>query len=139
VGSQAHVTCAHCTFILTNRNSGTSGIQIGNVTINGGAQLNLGAPTSGTYDNILFYQDRRATSGSSATNQINGNSASVMSGAFYFPTRTLDINGTSNLTFNCGQFVARTVNFSGNGSITNTCTGGYGDETITGQHVRLVA
>jgi Flp pilus assembly protein TadG len=139
VGSQAHVTCAHCTFILTNRNSGTSGIQIGNVTINGGAQLNLGAPTSGTYDNILFYQDRRASSGSSATNQINGNSASVMSGAFYFPTRTLDINGTSNLTFNCGQFVARTVNFSGNGSITNTCTGGYGDETITGQHVRLVA
>jgi hypothetical protein len=139
VGAQANVTCAHCTFVLTNRNSGTSGVQIGNVDIQGGAQLNLGAPTSGTYDNILFYQDRRAPAGSSATNKINGNSSSVMSGAFYFPTRTLDINGTANLTFTCAQFVARTVNFSGNGSITNTCTGGYGDDTITGNHVRLVA
>jgi hypothetical protein len=62
----------------------------------------------------------------------------VLSGAFYFPTRTLDINGTSNLSFSCAQFVARTVNFSGNGSITNTCTGGGGG-TITGNHVRLVA
>jgi Flp pilus assembly protein TadG len=139
VGSQANVTCVHCTFILTNHNSGTSGIQIGNVNINGGAQLNLGASTSGNYDNILFYQDRRAQSGTSQTNQINGNSSSTMSGAFYFPTRTLDINGTSNLSFSCAQFVARTVNFSGNGSITNTCTGGYGDDTITGNHVRLVA
>ena len=139
VGAQAHVTCAHCSFILTNRNNGTSGIQIGNVDIAGGAQLNLGPPTGGTYDNILFYQDRRASSGSSATNNINGNSSSVFSGAFYFPTRTLDINGTSNLTFDCGQFVARTVNFSGNGSITNTCDDGYDDDTITGNHVRLVA
>jgi hypothetical protein len=138
VGAQANVTCAHCTFILTNRNNGTSGIQIGNVNINGGAQLNLGATTSGTYNNLLFYQDRRAASGTSQTNQINGNSASVLSGAFYFPTRTLDINGTSNLSFSCAQFVARTVNFSGNGSITNTCTGGGGG-TITGNHVRLVA
>ena len=139
VGAQANVTCAHCTFVLTNRNSGTSGIQIGNVNVNGGAELHLGAPTSGPYDNLLFYQDRRAASGTSQTNQINGNSASVLSGAFYFPTRILDINGTSNLTFSCAQFVARTVNFSGNGSITNTCTAGYGDDTITGNHVRLVA
>jgi len=139
IGAQANVTCDGCTFVLTNSNSGTSGVQIGNVNINGGAQLNLDAPDSGTFDNILFYQDRRASAGSSQTNQINGNSASVLSGAFYFPTRTLDINGTSNLTFDCGQFVARTVNFSGNGSITNTCTGGYGDDTITGNHVRLVA
>ena len=139
VGAQANVTCAHCTFVLTNRNNGTSGIQIGNVNVAGGAELHLGAPTAGTYDNILIYQDRRAASGTSQTNQINGNSASVLSGAFYFPTRILDINGTSNLTFSCAQFVARTVNFSGNGSISNTCTGGYGDETITGNHVRLVA
>ena len=139
IGAQANVSCSGCTFVLTNSNSGTSGIQIGNVNINGGAHLDLTAPTSGDFDNILFYQDRRAESGSSQTNLINGNSGSIFAGAFYFPTRTLDINGTSDLTFNCGQFVARTVNFSGNGSITNTCTGGYGDDEITGNHVRLVA
>jgi hypothetical protein len=139
IGAQANVTCDGCTFVLTNSNSGTSGVQIGNVNINGGAHLDLTAPDSGDFDNILFYQDRRAASGSSQTNLINGNSGSIFAGAFYFPTRTLDINGTSNLTFNCGQFVARTVNFSGNGAITNTCTGGYGDDEITGNHVRLVA
>ena len=138
IGSQAHVSCTGCTFVLTSSNSGTSGVQIGNVNINGGAQLTLTAPTSGTFDNILFYQDRRAASGSSESNQINGNSASVMTGAFYFPTRILDINGTSDLHFTCAQFVARTVNFSGNGSINNSCTGGY-DDPITGNHVRLVA
>jgi hypothetical protein len=63
----------------------------------------------------------------------------LLSGAFYFPTRAMDINGTSGLTFSCAQFVARTVNFSGNGSITNTCGPGYGDDTIYGDHVRLVA
>jgi hypothetical protein len=139
IGSQANVSCAHCTFVLTNSSSGTSGVQIGNVNINGGAQLNLTAPTTGPMANILMYQDRRANSGSSQSNQINGNSASTFTGAFYFPTRILDINGTSNLNFTCAQFVARTVNFSGNGSITNTCPGGYGGNGIPGKHVRLVA
>jgi hypothetical protein len=139
IGSQANVTCNGCTFVLTNSNSGTSGVQIGNVNINGGAELHLTPPTTGTFANILMYQDRRASSGSSQTNQINGNSNSLMTGALYFPTRILDINGTSGLNFSCAQFVARNVNFSGNGSITNTCPGGYGPNGIPGKHVRLVA
>ena len=86
--------------------------------------------------NILFYQDRRAASG---TASINGNSSSVLGGALYFPKQTLDINGNSNLHFTCAQFVGYILNFSGNGTISNTCTGGYGDHTIMGQHVRLMA
>ncbi len=139
IGAQANVTCNGCTFVLTSSNSGVSGIQIGNVSINGGAELHLTPPTSGNFSNILMYQDRRAPSGSSQSNQINGNSNSTFTGAFYFPTRILDINGTSNLNFTCAQFVARNVNFSGNGSVTNTCTGGYGPNGIAGKHVRLVA
>jgi hypothetical protein len=140
INSQANVTCAHCTFVLTNRNNGASGVQIGNITINGGAELHLGPSESGsTYENILMYQDRRASSGSSETNQINGNSDSLMTGAMYFPTRTLDINGTSGLHFTCGKFIARTVNFSGNGSVDNTCDPDDDDDPIMGRHVRLVA
>jgi hypothetical protein len=139
MGSQAHVSCTGCTFVLTTSNSGSSGVQIGNVNINGGAELHLQPPTTGNFANILMYQDRRAASGSSQTNQINGNSGSLMQGAMYFPTRTLDINGTAGLHFSCAQFVARTVVFSGNGGVTNTCTGGYGGNTIMGRHVRLVA
>lgn len=138
MGSQAHVRCAGCTFVLTNSSSGSSP-PIGNVNINGGAELTLAAPTTGNFHDILFYQDRRAASGSSQRNQINGNSNSLMTGAMYFPTRELDINGDAGLHFNCGQFVSLTMNFSGNGGITNTCTGGYGKDEITGLHVRLVA
>lgn len=99
----------------------------------------MSAPSTGTYEDILFYQDRRAPSGSSQVNRINGNSDSLLTGAFYFPTQQLQINGTAGLDFNCAQFVARTVEFAGNGAITNTCPGGYGDAAIMGKHVRLVA
>jgi Flp pilus assembly protein TadG len=138
IGSQANVTCAACTFVLTNRSSGTTAT-IGDVDINGGAELHLGPSTSGTYNNLLIYQDRRAQSSSSTVNRINGNSNSLMTGAMYFPNQQLDINGTAGLHFSCAQFVARNVNFSGNGSITNTCPGGYGPNGIAGKHVRLVA
>jgi len=137
-GAQAEVTCNSCTFVLTNSDSSPTAT-IGSVTMNGGAELHLTASTSGTYEDILIYQDRRAPSSSSTVNKINGNSDSLMSGAFYFPNQQMQINGTAGLDFNCAQFVARTVDFAGNGSINNTCTGGYGDDAIMGRHVRLVA
>ncbi|HYC65276.1 MAG TPA: hypothetical protein VEC14_11145, partial [Reyranellaceae bacterium] len=62
----------------------------------------------------------------------------LMEGAFYFPSQQLQINGTAGLNFNCAQFVARNVEFAGNGSITNTCSD-YGNGSIMGKHVRLVA
>jgi Flp pilus assembly protein TadG len=137
-GAQAKISCTGCTIILTN--SDPTSTDIGTVDIDGGAEMKMTAPTDPThpYDGLLFYQDRRAVSGPSKVNKINGNSASVLGGAFYFPNQQLDINGNANLNFACGQFVARNVSFSGNGGITNTCTGGYGDDTITGRHVRLV-
>jgi len=138
VGSQAHVICNGCTIILTNSNT-SSTATIGDVDMNGGAEIDMSAPTTGTYEDILFYQDRRASSSSSSVNKINGNSDSLMSGAFYFPNQQLQINGTAGLDFTCAQFVGRTVDFSGNGSINNTCPGGYGDDSIMGKHVRLVA
>ena len=138
-GAQAHISCTGCTIVLTNSN-GSLTAPIGSITsINGGAELKMTAPDddANPMNGILFYQDRRAASGT--TNSINGNSDSVLSGAMYFPNQVLDVNGTSNLKFTCAQFVAKNVNFSGNGSITNTCDAGYGDDTIMGKHVRLVA
>ena len=109
-GAQAHVSCTGCTIILTNSDPSTSAT-IGSITnINGGAQLNMSAPDTGAYKGLLFYQDRRAAPGT--TNSINGNSDSLLTGALYFPNQQLDINGTSNLTFSCAQFVARDVSFS---------------------------
>jgi Flp pilus assembly protein TadG len=138
VGAQAKVRCTGCTIILTNSSSGSTAT-IGTADINGGAQINMSAPTTGTYKGLLFYQDPRASSSSNDVNKINGNSDSLLTGALYFPKQLLQINGTAGLKFRCAQFVSRTVEFSGNGSITNTCTAGYGDSAIMGKHVRLVS
>ena len=136
-GAQSHITCNGCTIILTSSDTSPSPT-IGTVTINGGAEIDMAAPTSGTYDGILFYQDRRAPESTTIVNKINGNSNSLMSGAFYFPSQQLQINGTAGLNFNCAQFVSYVVEFAGNGSINNTCSD-YGDQEIMGKHVRLVA
>jgi Flp pilus assembly protein TadG len=136
-GSQAKISCTHCTVILTNSDGGTP--TIGSADINGGAEIKMSAPDSGTYEGILFYQDRRAPESTTIVNKINGNSDSLMEGAFYFPKQQLQINGTAGLNFKCAQFVSYVVEFSGNGSVNNTCPGGYGDNEIMGRHVRLVA
>lgn len=137
-GASADIRCTGCTIILTNSDSSPTAT-IGGVDINGSARLNMSAPSSGTFDGILFYQDRRAPKSTTTVHKINGNSSSTFGGAFYFPNQQLQINGNSGLTMNCAQFVSYVVEFSGNGSINNTCTAGYGDNEIMGRHVRLVA
>lgn len=136
-GGQSHITCNGCTIILTNSSSGTT-VPIGNVTINAGAEIDMSAPTSGDYDGILFYQDRRATVSETIVNKINGNANSLMSGAFYFPNQQLQVNGTAGLNFDCAKFVSYVVEFAGNGSINNTCDEDP-EDGIMGRHVRLVA
>lgn len=136
-GAQADISCTGCTIVLTNSTTGTP--PIGGVNINGGAKIVMSAPSTGTFDGILFYQDRRAPVSTTTVNTINGNSASLLGGAFYFPNQQLQVNGTAGLNITCGQFVSYVVEFAGNGSINNTCTGGYGDNEVMGKHVRLVA
>jgi hypothetical protein len=137
VSAQATLKCSHCTIVLTNSASGSTP-QIGTVTIDAGATIDMHANTTGTFANILIYQDRRASNSGGANNKINGNSSSIMEGALYFPNQEMRLNGSGGMVFSCGQFVARTVTFEGTGSITNTC-GGYGGHSIKGKHVRLIA
>src|ERR1044072_374344 len=105
-GSQANVTAIGVTFVLTSKTAASDPSSIADVSINGGAQLNFSAPTSGTYAGVMMYQDRRAPDGSS---QINGNSASSFQGGFYFPGRQLTFNGTTGMQTQCLQLVARRV------------------------------
>ena len=140
VGAQANVTCTGCTFVLTNRSTATTPApSIGKVNMNGGATVNLTNSTSGTYVDMLFYQDRRATlnNGVGQSNLINGNSSSTLQGAMYFPSTSTTFNGTSGLNTNCVQLVAWTVSFTGTTSISNTCPGG--PRGWDGSMVRLVA
>ena len=140
VGAQAVITCNGCVFILTSRTASTNPSSIGSVTVNAGARLNLTAPTTGTYAGILMYQDRRAPTSTSSSNQnhINGNSQSSFQGAFYFPNQQTTFNGTAGMSTACMQLVARRVVFVGTASISNTCPSGSGARSFAGRSVRLV-
>lgn len=140
VGSQANVTGTGVTIVLTSSNATNNPGSIATVTMNGGATVNLTASTSGIYDGILFYQDRRALD--SGTNTINGNSSSTFEGAIYMPRQEVQFSGTAGMVTTCLQIVSRRVTFTGNSNIANTCPppppGETGAGSFTGTRVQLV-
>jgi hypothetical protein len=140
IESQANVQCNGCTIVLTSRTAATNPSSIGNVTINGGAEIDMSAPDTGTYKGILIYQDRRALNGTSANQQskINGNADSAFQGAFYFPSQQVTFNGTAGMDTDCMQLVARTVVFSGNMDISNNCPSSSASQAFNGRKIRLV-
>jgi Flp pilus assembly protein TadG len=146
IGSQANVSCTGCTFILTSRTADTNPSSIGNVDINGGATMHLTAPLTtapspvNTYAGIMMYQDRRAVDGTDANHQsrLNGNSNSVLQGAYYFPSQQVTFNGAAGMTTNCMYLVARRVLYSGDMHISNTCPADSGLGGFAGKKVRLV-
>lgn len=133
IGAQAVLNGTGVIFILT----GPSASNIAEAKVNGGAKLNITAPTSGTYAGVLFYQDRRANSG--PVNKINGNSTSKLQGAIYFPKQELQFSGTAGMDIKCIQMVARRLTFTGNSTVTNVCPPGSGAQAFKGTAVRLVA
>lgn len=114
---QGTFTCTGCTIVLTNK---TAASPIGNLTSNGnaGSQINITAPTSGTYKGIALYQDRRALDCNNC-NKLNGNNSSIVTGALYFPSRELQYNGNGTTAATCTMFVARRITFTGNSSTSN--------------------
>jgi len=140
VNLQGAFTCNACTVVLTNKDT-SSTATIGTWTTNAQATNNITAPTSGTYNGIAVYQDRRATGN---IDRINGGSGNLISGVVYFPSDTLWLNGTGDATSLCSMFVAKNLKFNGTGRIAisaasdESCSGvNLPDNTIT--IVRLVA
>lgn len=140
IGAQANVSCNGCTFVLTSRDAASNPSSIGNVNINGGATLNLTASKTGDYAGLLVYQDRRAVNGTDSNHQstLNGNSSSFFQGGFYFPNQQVTFNGTAGMSTNCMKLVARTVLYSGDMHISNSCPSDSGVLDFTGKKVRLV-
>lgn len=125
IGAQGKLFCTGCTFVLTSTTPGNAN-SFATMSINGGATLDLKAPTTGKYDGIMIYRDSRAA----ASNQcctINGNSNSSLKGAFYFPSDELTFNGTAGMTVECFQMVGKRLKFTGDSEIDNTCRDKPGD------------
>jgi|tagenome__1003787_1003787.scaffolds.fasta_scaffold20989356_5 hypothetical protein len=113
---QGNITCTGCTIVLTNNDPAST--TIGKFKVNASSNINLTAPTDGPFKGIAVYQDRRATD-SSPVNKINGNSASLITGALYFPSQGLEYNGTGTTTATCTMFVAKRIEFTGNSATSN--------------------
>lgn len=65
------------------------------IQFNSNVNVQLSAPTSGTYADILFYE----AAGLSQTNwAINGTSGSTLSGLIYLPTKAVTVNSVSNVS-----------------------------------------
>lgn len=135
LNSQARLLGTGVTIVLTSTTASTNPGSIATVDMNGGAEIQLTPPESGPYKDLVMYQDRRATAN---TNRINGNSASRVTGAFYFPKQDVLFNGTTGMQSECIQIVSRRITMSGNSSITNNCPVGYGANDNPGARVRLV-
>jgi hypothetical protein len=133
-------TCHACTIVLTNKDPSNTA-RIGTFDSNAQATNNITAPTSGTYNGIAVYQDRRSTGG---TNRINGGSGNVISGVVYFPKGTLWLNGTGDAVSLCSMFIANNLVFNGTGRLAMSAPT---DAVCSGMHwpgggttiVRLVA
>jgi Flp pilus assembly protein TadG len=117
------------------------------VTFNGGATINLIAPTAADIakgnnglNGILFYGDRNMPVG--LNYKINGGSTQVLTGAIYLPEAAVFYAGNTSAN-NCLQLIGDTVTFTGNSNIAISGCGmytlaGFGASSNTTQYVSLV-
>jgi Flp pilus assembly protein TadG len=111
INSTATVNGSGVTFYLTNGAT---------VSMNGGADVQLSAPTSGSYAGVLVFVGRSEPYNDYT---VNGNSGSTVNGAIYAANGNVRMNGTSTFGGGCTQIVARTIEFSGNAGLGVDCTG----------------
>jgi hypothetical protein len=103
----------------------TSGVHgaYGPLLISGQPKVTLQAPASGTYQGILFYQDRTVAVGSTGS-QVNGSSLSTLTGTLYLPTTTLLYTGQSSTGSYTG-LVTYKLTINGDVHLNNDSTGTY--------------
>lgn len=137
LGSKAHISGSNVTIVLTSTNATSDPSSIATFNMNSSADLDITAPTTGPYAGVAIYEDRRAPL---RTIHFNGNSSSTLNGALYFPSARFYMNGTAGMQATCIQLVARFLDFSGNGTVGNSCSGGTSGSlnNFTATYVRLV-
>jgi len=101
INGGATVTSTAATFYIT----------AGTVTVNGGNPVQMTAPITGSYAGVLFFQSQ----GDSSAAAVNGDNTTTLTGALYFPSAQLTING-GNSAAAYGILVADTIVFNGSDS-----------------------
>ena len=115
VNSQAALTCTGCTggAGVTLVFSGTDGNNIGDIHINGGAEVALRAPDSGPYRGIVVY--KQPSNDQAGSNVFNGGAAMALDGAVYIPAEEVQYSGGSDVD-SCTVLIGRKISFTGSSS-----------------------
>jgi Flp pilus assembly protein TadG len=124
-------TAMNSTLVMT----GTNG-QAGNFTMNSQANLRMSAPTSGTYQGLIIYRDRRA---SNVGIKINGGAGSQFSGAIYMPSTDMEFTGNSGMNVQCLQMVGQKLIFRGTAQLNNNCNVAGQTDGFKLTYVKLIA
>jgi Flp pilus assembly protein TadG len=136
MSSVNNVSCSDCTsgagvtFVLTQttgNNADIGGVRISsdnNVTFNAPVPCSVSNPPANCINNplypgVLFYQDRRATTGTMTSTSkiftISSLNTATLTGAIYFPNNRIDIsslNNSGSSTTGCTVWIGRYVKFS---------------------------
>lgn len=118
VNGQATLTGTGVTIVFTSSTPSVAS-SFATAKINGGATVNLTAPTSGPTAGFVLYGDRKMPLGTSYL--LNGGSSQVFSGIIYFPQGALNYIGGASATNGCTQIVADTISFGGNSNLSLNC------------------
>ena len=103
-------------------NTSNTTYSYGTLTISGQPKVTFSAPTSGTYEGILWFTDRSQTS--TSQNQINGATTSSLQGTLYMPTVPLLYTGESSTGTYTG-IIAYTLEINGSVNFKQDPTGQY--------------
>lgn len=97
-----------------NMDSGSSYGGYKPMVISGGSATQLSAPTSGTYEGLLFYQDPNIPSTNyNKQNTVSGTSSTQFQGILYFPDSPLVYSGGSSSSSAYTIIIADKISFSG--------------------------
>jgi Flp pilus assembly protein TadG len=131
VNGGATMTGTGVTLVFTS----SSGNNYATANINGGATINLTAPTSGSTAGIVMYGDPSMPLGT--TFKFEGGSSQVLGGAIYVPKGAVNFAGGANTTTGCTQLIGDTVKFTGSSNFAINCSG-YGTKPVGSALAALV-
>ena len=131
VAGGATLTGTGVTLVFTSIN----GSNYGGATINGGATIDLKAPTTGPYAGIVMFGDRNMPVGKDFT--FSGGSSQSFTGALYLPKGNVKWAGGADSATGCTQLVADTITFAGDSNFAINCAG-TGTKPIASANITLV-
>jgi len=103
---------------ITFYNTGDTTYPYDDFKLGGTTTYHLGAPTSGPYEAILYFQDRKIA-GSSQGSVFTGTNSSTFDGLIYARAGRIEFNGTSSVN-GYTSIIADTIAFTGNSVLKNS-------------------